>query len=132
MVDGGTSPELISDATAYRLYLLTVSVPANSTEEDRSTQAAHLNKTGLKDKDLQSFLTILAEFRSEFEAWKDRFDGAARAQGPQFDPKPFLQQREDIVHATRIMIGKSLSAEGVSRLNSHIQAEKRFMKVAAN
>ncbi len=132
LIDGGKNPELIPDSVAYRLYLLTVYIPANSTEQERRTQLAHLRRVPLHDDDLQLPLTILAQFRSQFEAWRNRFDAAARVQGPQFDATPFLQEREDIVRTTRNLIGKSLSVDAVILLDSHIKSEKKFMKVAPN
>src|SRR5258708_14842701 len=92
LIDGSKNPELVPDSTAYRLYLLTVSIPANSTEEYRKAQSAHLAKTGLGVNDLQSVLTVLTAFRSQYDAWLSRYNSAATAQGEKFDRTPFLQQ----------------------------------------
>jgi hypothetical protein len=132
MVDGSVHPELIPDSVAYRLYLLTVSLPLNPTDQDRKFQQAHLAKTNLGQNDIQNLQIVLAEFRSEFEAWKNRFDAAATKQGSQFDPTPFLQQRDDITQNTRTALAQSLSSDGLIRLNNHIQSEKKNMRVAAN
>ncbi len=40
LIDGSKNPELVPDSTAYRLYLISVSIPANSTELDRVAQHA--------------------------------------------------------------------------------------------
>jgi hypothetical protein len=57
---------------------------------------------------------------------------AAASQRANFDPTPFLQQREDIVQSTMDMLKRSLSAQGMLRIDAHIQTEKKFMQVAAN
>ncbi len=132
LIDGSKNPELVPDSTAYRLYLLTVSIPANSTEQDRAAQQAHLSKVGLPVNDLQRTIAALAAFRSQYDAWVGRYNATAAAQGNNFDPTPFLQQQEDIVQSTREVLRHSLSAIGMLKLHAHVQAEKRGMKVAAN
>jgi hypothetical protein len=132
MIDGSQHPELIPDSTAYRLYLLTVSVPSNSTEGDRRVQSSHLAKAQLDANDLQSMTAVLAAFRSEHDAWLSKYNAEAAAQGATFDPTPFLQQQEDLVNSTRAALAKSLSANGMARLCQHVQGEKKFMKVAVN
>lgn len=132
MIDGSQHPELIPDSTAYRLYLLTVSVPSNSTEGDRRVQSSHLAKAELDGNDLQSMIAVLAEFRSQHDAWLSKYNAEAANQGATFDPTPFLQQQEDLVNSTRAALAKSLSANGIARLSNHIQREKKFMKVAVN
>lgn len=132
MVDGSQHPELIPDSTAYRLYLLTVSVPLNSTEGDRRVQSAHLAKAKLDANDLQSMTAVLAAFRSQHDAWVSKYNAQAAAQGATFDPTPFLQQQEDLVNSTRAALAKSLSEDGMARLSTHIQGEKKFMKVSVN
>ena len=132
MIDGSQHPELIPDSTAYRLYLLTVSVPSNSTEGDRRVQSSHLAKAELDANDLQSMIAVLAAFRSQHDAWLIKYNAEAAAQGATFDPTPFLQQQEDLVNSTRAALAKSLSANGMARLSQHIQGEKKFMKVAVD
>jgi hypothetical protein len=131
VIDGSREPTLVPDSAAYRLYLLTVSLPPNATDQDRIVQAAHLAK--IKDlgaNDRQALVTIIAGFRSQYESWKSRWNAAATAQGDSFDPTPFLQEREDLLQSTRTAIGHSLSVKGVTQLDAHIQREKKFMKVA--
>jgi len=129
LIDGSENPELVPDSIAYRLYLLNVSIPANPTEEDRKIQSAHLAKAGVNVRDLQPVLAALAVFRSQYDAWLSRYNAAATAQGEKFDPTPFLQQREDIVQFTRDALQRSLSAQGMLRLDTRVRAEKKFMKV---
>jgi hypothetical protein len=132
LIDGSKNPELVPDSTAYRLFLLNHSVPTNSSEEDRKIQSAHLAKAKLDVNDWQPVLTVLASFRSQYDAWLSRYNAAATGQGASFDPTPFLQQREDLVQSTRDMLKRSLSAVGMLRLDAHVQTEKKFMQVAAN
>ena len=132
LIDGAKHPELVSDAAAYRLYLITLSLPPNFNEQDRAAQQAHLSKIDLAANDLQAMTTVLAEFRSQYDAWISRYNAAATTQGNTFDPTPFLQQQEDIVQSTREMLKRTLSPKGMSKLHAHIQDEKKRMKVAGN
>jgi len=130
VIDGTQHPELVPDSAAYRLYFVTVSLSANPTDKDKKVQDAHLAKINLDPIDKQAFVTVVANFRSQYDAWTARWNAAATAQGDSFDPAPFLQQRDDLVQATRAAIGQSLSISGVKLLDAHIQGEKKRMKVA--
>ncbi len=131
-LDGSAHPELISDSTAYRLYLVTVSEEPNATAEARARQNSHLGMIGLQDGDRQQLVTILADFKSQYLALIDRFNQsatAALAQGMQPDQKTFLQQRDDLVQSTRDAIKRALTADGVARFDAHVQGERKRMKI---
>ena len=132
LIDGSQHPELIPDSTAYRLYLLTISELPNASEQDRNRQNAHLAKLRLNDKDRQTLITVLAEFKSQHTTLVNRYNQAATAalaRGIQPDPTTFLQQRDDLVQATQNAIQRILGADGMLRLDAHVQAEKQRMTI---
>lgn len=132
IVDGSKNPELIPDSTAYRLYLVSVSELPNATAESRARQNSHLRLIGLGDGDLQTLVTILAEFKSQYLALIDRYNQsatAALAKGLQPDQKTFLQQRDDLVQSTRDAIKRTLTTDAVTRFDAHVQQEKKQMRV---
>ncbi len=133
VVDGAKNPELIPDSTAYRLWLVTVSLPPNSTAQERTFQQAHLRKLQLTSGiDSLQFLTILTEFKSQYLSMIARYNESARAtlaQGGIPDQKLFLQQRDGLVSATRAAITQRLSPEGAARIHAHVQEEKSHIHV---
>jgi hypothetical protein len=133
VIDGSKNPELIPDATAYRLWLVTVSTLPNATEQERMGQKAHLAKLQLKNaSDYLSLQTILSEFKSQYVSLINRYNEsatAALAHGLNPDEALFLQQRNDLVFAARTAIAFRLSSEGVTLINTHVQDEKKHMQL---
>lgn len=131
VVDGAKNPELIPDSTAYRLWLVTVSVPPNATEKDRTFQQAHLKKLQLTDADNLELRSVLTEFKSQYLSLIGRYNESAKAallHGGQADEKSFLQQRDDLVSSTRDAIAQRLTHEGAARIDTHVQGEKSHIQ----
>jgi hypothetical protein len=132
VVDGAKNPELIPDSTAYRLWLVTVSLPPNATEKERTFQQAHLKKLQLTDADNLKLLSVLTEFKSQYLDLIGRYNESAKAalrHGGQTDEKPFLQQRDDLVSSTRDEIAQRLTHEGAARIEVHVQGEKNHIQL---
>lgn len=131
VIEGSANPELIPDSTAFRLWFIAVSVTPDATEQERNVQQAHLGKIHLQDAlDYVKLQTILSGFKVQYSAFIQRFNQAAETaekQGVAFDPIPFLQQRDDLVSATRTAIATQLTANGAAKLVAHVQSEKRYM-----
>jgi hypothetical protein len=80
------------------------------------------------------FLGILTDFRVRYAALIDQYNEsatAALAQGTAPDTKLFLQKRNDLVQSVMATLRQSLSTEGMKKLDSYIQSQKRAMKVDA-
>ena len=132
MIDGQIHPELIPDATAYRLYRLTLSITPSATDEDRARQSSHIAALRLHSADRQALVTVLADFKARYVNMIDQFNetaSAALARGEAPDVRTFLQKRSDLVQSVRATLQLSLSPDGMAKLDSHIQLQKRSMKV---
>jgi len=132
VVDGAKNPELIPDATAYRLWLITVSELPTATVEDRNRQKAHLAVLNLTTLDNLQLTTILADFKGQYLSLIGRYNEAATAalaHGEHLDQTLFLQQRDDLVSATRTAIASRMSPQSVALLNAHIQDEKKHIQL---
>jgi hypothetical protein len=133
VIDGAKTPELIPDATAYRLWLVAVSTLPNATEQETKIQQAHLEKLQLKSSsDSLSLQTILSEFKTQYVSLINRYNEsatAALAQGMQPDEASFLRERDDLVSATRSAIDSRLSPRAVTLVHTHIQDEKKHMQL---
>jgi hypothetical protein len=125
VVEGAKNPELIPDSMAYRLWLVTVSLPPNATEKERTFQQAHLKKLQLTDADNLELLSVLTEFKSQYLGLIGRYNESAKAalrHGGQADEKSFLQQRDDLVSSTRDAIAQRLTHDGAARIEIHVKA----------
>lgn len=129
IIDGSKNPELIPDATAYRMWLLTVSLPANPTEQDLNAQQAHLAKLQLATRDYLTLQGILVDFKSRYVELINRYNESAKAQGIQADQTLFLQQRDDLVQITRTTINLRLPPDAATRVNAAVQGHKRFIQI---
>ena len=89
-------------------------------------------KLGLPEKDRQQLVAILTDFRYQYDSLVNRYNTAAtatQALGQQPDPTVFLQQRDDLVQSTRDALQRLISADSVSRVHTHVQGEKKRMKI---
>lgn len=133
IVDGAVHPEMIPDSTAYRLYFIAVSEPPNAAPEQKNRQLAHIRRTRLTNTDCEALVGALADFKTQYTDLIDRYNETAEAAtkaGVQPDLQTFIQQREALVQATRDNLTMVLSPDGVSRLDSHVQKEKKGMKIS--
>jgi len=124
----GTNSQPISDSTAYRHWLVMVSVPPNATAQELERQAGHLRKLQLSPTDELAVKQTLADFRSRYDAFIAKWNAEATAKGPLFDRTSLLQQREDIVAAARTSLELTLSQEGALLLQTHIQKFREQIK----
>lgn len=126
VVDGAKNPELIPDATVWRLWLVLVSLSPNVTEKERTFQQAHLATLQLTNADTVKLNTILTEFKGQYLALIARYNESAKAalQGGQPDRELFLQQRDDLVSSTRAAIAQQLTPQAATRINAHVQEQK--------
>jgi len=132
-VDGAKNPELIPDLTAYRLWLVTVSVAPDAGEKEKAFQQAHLEKLGLiQQTDYSQLLTVLTEFKAQYASLIARYNESAKADllnGITTDQTLFLQQRDDLVMNTRAAITQRLSLRGSLRIDAHVQHEKSRIRI---
>jgi len=125
VVDGAKNPELIPDSIAYLHVFLNLSAPTNATVEERRIQLSHLTILGLDQRDSQAALVVLAEFRSQRDAWVARWNAEAQTTGASFSPGVYLKQEEDMLQATRDALKRSLSATGMLKFDSFAQTFKK-------
>jgi hypothetical protein len=134
MIDGAAHPERVSDSTAYRLYFLTVSELPNPTPEAKTRQLAHLSKVHLEAADLHSLISAMETFKQQYSALVDQYNREATVidlAGGTPNIESFLIQRDALVQSTRDALKQTLTTDGMTRLHTHIQDEKRKMKIAA-
>lgn len=132
VVDGSKNPELIPDSTIYRLFLLAVSTGSYPTEQEQARQDAHLTDIGLSGADRLQAVMILTNFKLQYQSLIKRYNEsavAALAQNSQPDERTFLQQRDDLVQATRDALKRTLSAPAMTRFDAHVQGERKHVRL---
>ena len=140
-IDGAKNPELIPDNTAFRLWLVTVSTLPNASVQERERQEAHFNRLHFSSPlDRPLLQSILTNFKSQYTSLINHYNEAQKAawaSGPvpiaqqQADLKLLLEQRDELVAATRVAITNQLSTEGANHVMAHVVSEKQFMKIVA-
>lgn len=133
IIDGSQHPEQIPDSAAFRMWFLTVSVLPNATEKNVKIQNAHLAKLQLANEtDRVALQGTVNDFRSQYVALIEQYNTTAKttaANGNRQDLTSFLQQRDDLVDATRAALGLRLSAQSVASVNAAVQAHKKFVRL---
>ena len=133
VIKGSQHPELISDSTAYRLVLLTVSEMPNPTEDQKTRQRAFLAAIPLSEGDLQAIIPVLTDFKVEYTDLVKRYNKSvetANESGLTPDLATFLRERDLLVESTRYTLSSALSASGMESFHAHVQREKTKMTVA--
>jgi hypothetical protein len=143
MISGKDHPELIPDLTAYRLFFIANGELPNPSEVRKARQEAFLGKIGadgadhkaLVQTDHQALVQTLDDFKVKFTAMVDeynaRVEAAVKTGGSLPDQEEFLKQRDRLVQLTRDRLKLDLSADGMSKLDAHVQHEKSRMQIAA-
>ena len=128
VIDGSKNPELIPDSTAFRHWLLMASVVPNAPNGDFVRQQAEVSKLRLVDSEKLKLLTILADFRSQYEALIQQHNEQAQA-GKHPDINLLLQQRDSLVEATRVNIRTILLPNNADKIENAVQAYKIQIKI---
>ena len=131
-IDGSGNPELIPDATAYRLFFVVASTMPNPRAEEYARQRAHVGKIHLREDDNQQLIPVLNSFRVQYADLIKRYNAIAEAaalKGNVPDNSWVLTQRDALVQNTREQLNRVLTQDGAARLQEHIQREKRGIKI---
>jgi len=132
-VNGATNPELIPDDEAYKMLFVTMSLATNAADAEKAIRPKRLTKAGLDASDSQKTAQIVDQFRARYDDMVKNYNDSAlaltsRGEVPDYDT--FQRQLLALVKETRQKLEATLSAEGASRFRSHVQGEKRFMRMA--
>lgn len=118
-IDGSVTPDLIPDNTAYTLFLRAIAESSSPTEAQRVRQKAKLAPIGLSADDYAVITTITGKLFDRLMA----INAARSLHSASTDSEEKATQ--DTVNA----LNSSLSPDGLKRLEAHIKAEKKRMKL---
>jgi hypothetical protein len=125
-IDGSTHPEKISDAVAYRLVLLHLSLPAKASKKELARQKVKLTEIQLSDTDRASLENTLRSFRDAYSSMEASFNDALNKGVIDVD---LSDTERAIVQRARDRACLELTSEGCKRLDDFVQGEKSHMLV---
>lgn len=119
VVDGKMTPEQIPDKIAYRMVLLSFSVPENPTPSHQARQAAHLQALGIVGAEADAAREVLRSFQSEYTQFQKRqkdekVKGARAIKG-------------ELVRRTISRLSTVLTPDHMTALDNYVQERKRHM-----
>lgn len=132
IVDGKVNPELIPDATIYRLYLLSLTTPVNPTVEQANRQSVHFTKLGLAGIDQIQLVGVLRNYRDAYDSLVARYNvqaTAAQARGEFLSDALLRQQLDDLVVSTRAQLKSSVSGVANDSIDATVQKEKTLIRI---
>lgn len=131
MIDGSLHPELIPDATAYRLFFVAASLEATS--QNKLLWRKQLQqKLSIADSDLNSLIGALQVFRVRYDAYIRKYNDTtvlSSIVGQPPDYVALLKERDAVVQETRDKLTHALSSSGQVQLERLLQREKRHMRI---
>jgi len=131
VIDGSLHPELIPDSVAFRLYFIALSEKDPTLTEASERQKAFFSTAGLNDADAHVAAAILRTFKQRLDAITDTYNKAVVVTNDSTSDRAlFVSKRESLVQATRNAFNVTLSANGASHLNNHVQREKGKIKAS--
>ncbi len=132
-IDGSKTPQLIPDATAYRLFFTAVSEPITKTAKEAERERVKLLRAQFSPEDLQAAVAIFDGFHQQRQALELRYRKAistASSSDKAGIERNMLAERDALVADTRDTLASALSTEGLLQLDRLIQREKSNMMMA--
>jgi hypothetical protein len=129
VVDGSKTPDLISDAIAWRLFLRALSEPDGL---ETKVARAKTDAIGLDPDDAAVFRSILATFHSEVPRVEQRIQSIGRA-SPGTAPYAEIARLRTIINQLAVDVQNrletGLSKDGAKKVRDFVRAHKKHMKV---
>ena len=132
-IDGSKTPELIPDATAYRLFFAAISEPSIKTSREAERERVKLLPAELTPEDLQVVIAVLDSFFDQKRDLELRYkklrSGVSTAAKANIE-QALSTERDALVSNTRDTLSSRLSIEGLLKLDRLVQREKARMIMA--
>jgi len=131
VIDGRVHPELIPDATAYRIVFTHLISHVGDPEREK----VWFGVPGLSADDQEVLLRILTSYKKEWDeivkAYNDAGEAAAR-KGKAPEPsvlETFRTRQAELVKQTRLDLGAGLSPAGALMFHGYVEQQKSHMTV---
>jgi len=135
LVDGSKNPALISDQTAIKIFVLSISEPPDATTEQLSRLKAKLLRVGLSDRDTATLIAHVTASHGQLVEYQAQ--GAVLAKRLQMVPDETTKrelvgvqmQIERLAASTYSSILAGVSPDGAAKLGNHISYIKTKIKI---
>ena len=126
VIDGSQTPNLIPDSAAQRLYLLSL------THMDPDVRHAQLMYAGVRPGEMAAADALVTDFKANWDTLRTARNQAVAAaiDGGDSTRIDFLSRRDALVSNFMNSLQGAISPASMSVFNSHLQSEKRHMKVS--
>lgn len=114
-----SAPQTVSDMTAYRFVLLSISLPQNPTATDTIKRDLRFMRIGLNASDEAALQALLVNFSRDYAAWRSGIASVPSSVS--------LSQRDNLVQQYCALINQTLSSTGQSALTQYVVGEKQKM-----
>jgi hypothetical protein len=135
IIDGAKNPGLIPDEVAYRLVLLALAEPQDASDAQKARFRAKIASAGLNEDDTEALRLILAALQKQLDALNAQANQILARDPLPYAGTPDYQQLADLAKQRGPVFAEAMSAlparlsvDGVSRLETYVQSEKRRMK----
>jgi|ERR1700728_566886 hypothetical protein len=115
-IDGAKTPYLIPDAIAYRLVMLSLTLPASPSKVDVFKQEARLQRMNLSESDRATVKAVMGQFGKDYETWIANAETSTLT-------------RDDITQRYLALLERQLTAEGLNAFRAYVMAEKVKMRM---
>jgi hypothetical protein len=126
LIDGSHHPELISDTTAYRLFLATY---AGTDDQHRKLQNVLFGAIGLLGQDRLVMTNALDDFNVRFKQMLED-DTKEVSVVPNTDHATFIIHRDAMMDNILASLKLQPSKVGFVHLDGYVQNEKKLMRIS--
>ncbi len=119
VVDGKVTPNLIPDHVAYRMVLLSFSVPQNPTATDIRRQTAHLTALGLNAAEMDAAKQTLRTFREQYDLGQSRQKYDKTTNHRAF--------KKNLVQTTLQQLSKALTSDHMAAFTEYARSRKSYI-----
>ena len=125
-IDGSQTPELISDAIAYKMVFSSLMLSDAATPLEINRQSLKLKGMGLASTDLLVLRGLIAQFSTQYASWRSR----VRLEAPSTQLRAASEAAMDgVVQVTRDLIAQQVSSDGNAKLAVYVQKAKHRMVI---
>lgn len=135
LADGSRHPELISDATAIKVFLMSVSEPTNAKPAEADRMRAKISPLGLTKRDEAALIAGLTTFHDSWQPLRQRTSLIAAGISSKADTVGIGNyhvtqgQIDDLCSNTLLRLKSQMSRDGVAKLDAHLARIKTRVKI---
>jgi hypothetical protein len=132
VVDGGKTPQLISDETALRAMFLALTEPKNGNQTEIARLRAKVAQIGLLSEDASIMMTIMTDFHAPSQQLMQQLRDALSRKNGGSDSDTYQKAYSGLSHLVNVSYAdliSRLSPDGRSKLIRYVQYVKTRIRI---